>query len=134
MRHSESPGCRAQGGAEEMDLFCGAEPQVRKRLFWVLHTLSSILYVPKIRDRKLPATERSEQVLSAHSRKLEAQCPAAHPLSHGGPPLGCRGRKRPTADARTEDRPEDSNGDHVSALSGVLPLLEDKGGFSGLNR
>lgn len=76
-----------------MDLFCGTEPQVGKRMFWVLPTPSSILCVPKTRDRKSPATERSEQqMLSAHSRKLETQRPAAHPPSHWGPPLGRGGR------------------------------------------
>lgn len=37
--------------------------------------------------RKLPRAKRGEQMLSAHSRKLGAQRPAAHSLSHWGPPL-----------------------------------------------
>lgn len=37
--------------------------------------------------RKLPAADRSEQMLSAHSRKLEVQHPAAHPSSRWGLPL-----------------------------------------------
>lgn len=79
--------------------------------------------------RKLPTAKRSEQMLSAHSRKLGAQRPAAHSLSYWGPPLALTpalwpglgvGQEVPTADARTEDKPEDSNCDHVSALSQVL--------------
>lgn len=51
-----------------------------------------ILKAPKFRDRgKLPAAEGGEQMLSAHSRKLDTGPPAAHQLSHRGPPLAPTG-------------------------------------------
>ena len=42
-------------------------------------------------ERKLPAAGGGEQMLSAHSRKLETRPPAAHQLSHRGPPLARTG-------------------------------------------
>lgn len=117
----------------------GTGPQVGKRLFRVLPTPVPFSKSQNSEAGRDVPTKRSEQMLSAHSRKLGAQRPAAHSLSHRGPPLaltpalwpglGGWDRKYPTADARTEDKPEASNCDYVSALSGVLLLFRGQRRF-----
>lgn len=69
--------------------------------------------------RKFPAAEKGEQMLDAHSRKLETQHPAAHPLSQWGPPLaltrspmaGRGSGSVPTAAVRAKNSLEDSSYD-----------------------
>lgn len=126
------------GGVEEMDLFCGAgTPDGEAIILGPAHHPVPFSESPKSETgRRLPAVEEGEQMLNAHSRKLETQHPSAHPLSHWGPPLaltlspvvGRGGQKvspQQLLGQRTAQRT--ATGTCVSALSCVLPLFEDPG-------
>lgn len=110
-----------------MDLFCGAGPQVGKTLFWVLPTPVPFSKSQKSETgRKLSAAENREQMLNAHSWKLETRHLAAHPKSHWGLPLALTPRPAARVGAQ-EVSPQQLRGQktaqttatatHVSALS-----------------
>ena len=143
-RHSKGPGCRPRGGGRRQrrngSILWGGSPRWGRDCSRS-STPGFILKAPKIRARgKLPTAEGGEQMLSAHSRKLETRHPAAHQLSRRGPPLAPTSRpvarwgagSVPASSARTEEgSPEKSNCDpRFLPRAESYPFLEQQGRFT----